>query len=191
MSPSQLNIEWLFLLIYNLLFGGDGSVSFSAFAAFLSNLWLWIIFIGYLLSIIAFFVIIYVTIRIFELRRREHEFYTTLIVPPDAPGGMHPRWTHIQELLDAGTPSVWREAIIEADIMLDDLLTEKGYVGAGVGEKLKTADESTIHTIQNAWEAHKVRNRIAHDGSAFELSETLVNRTMAHFESVFREFGVI
>jgi hypothetical protein len=36
-----------------------------------------------------------------------------------------------------------------------------------------------------------VRNQIAHEGSSFDLSETLARRTLARFESVFREFELI
>jgi hypothetical protein len=75
--------------------------------------------------------------------------------------------------------------------MLDDMLTKHGYTGDGVGEKLKSADRINFSTLEDAWEAHKVRNQIAHEGYAFNLSESLARRTIAHYESVFREFKVI
>ena len=90
-------------------------------------------------------------------------------------GGIHPRWEHIQSLLEGNTPSEWREAIIEADIMLDDVLAKRGYEGDGVGEKLKSANKESFGTLQNAWEAHKVRNLIAHQGSSFDLSESIAS----------------
>ncbi|MCR4333970.1 MAG: hypothetical protein NUV60_03100 [Patescibacteria group bacterium] len=188
----QANVEYWFRLFYDCLRGTCyGSVGLNQFYSFLSHLWLWIIVIGYLLSIIALVIIIYVMIRLFELRKREEEYYSTVIVPPEAKGGMHPRWGHIQSLLEGGSPSAWREAIVEADIMLDDVLAKRGYTGDGIGEKLKSADPDDFKTLQDAWEAHKVRNQIAHQGSAFDLSETVAQRTIAHFEAVFNEFKVI
>ena len=71
------------------------------------------------------------------------------------------------------------------------MLTRNGYVGIGVGEKLKSADKVHFNTLQDAWEAHKVRNLIAHEGSAFDLSESLARRTIARYSAVFREFKVI
>ena len=194
MPENQLNVEYWFRLLYNCLHGacyGGTSVGTAEFSAWLAHLWLWITVIGYALSVIALFVIIYSTVRLFELREREEEYYDTLIVPPEAAGGTHPRWEHIQSLLEGDSPSQWREAIIEADILLDDVLTKQGYSGDGVGEKLKAADPTHFRTLQDAWEAHKVRNQIAHQGSTFELSEMLARRTLAHFEAVFREFKVI
>ncbi len=192
MAGYQSNVEYWFRLLYECLQGACyGSIGWVSFSAWLAHLWLWIIFIGYALSIIGLFVIVYTTVRLFELRKREEEFYNTLIESPGEKGGMHPRWEHIESLLEGNSPSEWREAIIEADIMLDDVLAKRGYVGNGVGEKLKTADKKSFETLQNAWEGHKVRNLIAHQGSTFDLSETLAGRTIAHYQAVFREFKVI
>lgn len=188
----QINVEYWFRLLYNCLHGAcSGTTSGAEFSAWLTHLWTWIIIIGYALSVAALFVIVYSTMRLFELRAREEKHYGTLLVAPDAEGGTHPRWEHIQSLAEGTTQSAWREAIIEADIMLDDLLTREGYEGDGIGEKLKAADPAQFKTLQNAWEAHKVRNQIAHEGSAFALSETLAHRTLAHYEAVFRELKAI
>ena len=190
MSPFQLNVEYWYRLLYECLHGSCYG-SLSGFSALLAQLWLWIIIIGYLLSIIGLFVIVYTTMRLFQLREREEKFYNTIIPSSDVAGNTNLRWQHIQSLADGVMASEWREAIIEADIMLDDALAGQGYVGDGVGEKLKSVDPARFSTLQDAWEAHKVRNQIAHEGSAFDLSESLARRTIARYESVFREFKVI
>jgi len=192
MPATQANIEYWFRLLYECFHGSCyGSPGITGLSAWLANLWLWIIVVGYVLSVLALLVIIYSTVRIFELRKHEEEYYETLLLAPDTKTGSHPRWEHIQKLVEGESPSEWREAIIEADIMLEDLLTERGYDGAGVGEKLKAADPAHFKTLQDAWEAHKVRNQIAHQGSSFGLSEAITQRTVAHYEAVFREFRVI
>lgn len=193
MQPgNQLNTEYWFRLLYECFHGSCyGSVDATQFYAWLAHLWLWIIVVGYLLAVLALIVIVYSTVRLFELRKREEEFYSTLLVEPGAEGGTHPRFEHIQSLVSSANQNEWRTAILEADILLDDLLTKQGYVGAGVGEKLKAVDPTHFKTHKDAWEAHKVRNQIAHEGSAFDLTETLTRRTIAHYEAVFREFKVI
>ncbi len=191
MPATQVNVEYFFRLLYETIFGPRSPLDYSALLAFAANLWLWIIFIGYALSVAGLLVIVYATMRLFELRKREEHFYNTLITGPEEATDMHPRWKHIQALAEETGPSALREAIIEADIMLDDVLAKEGYEGDGVGEKLKAADPAQLKTLQDAWEAHKVRNQIAHEGSAFDLSETLARRTLAHYEAVFRELNVI
>ena len=189
MTGNQLNVEYWFRLIYDCFHGGCfGSAGFSAS---LAHVWIWITVIGYILSIIGLFVIVYATVRLFELREREEKYYSTLLPVAEKTGGVSARWQHIESLINGTRASEWREAIIEADIMLDDVLARQGYVGDGVGEKLKAVEPADLTTLQDAWEAHKVRNQIAHEGSAFNLSESLARRTIARFESVFRELKVI
>jgi len=192
MAANQLNVEYFFRLLYECLRGTCyGSVEMTQFSALLAHVWLWIVIIGYALSVIGLFVIVYATMRLFELRAREKEFYSTVIPAPGTASGANSRWQHIESLVDGTTSSQWREAIIEADIMLDDTLAKQGFVGDGVGEKLKSIEPAELHSLQEAWEAHKVRNQIAHEGSAFDLSETLARRTIAQYASVLREFKVI
>ncbi len=190
-QPTQINVEYWFRQLYEWFYGPHGAVSYAGLEATIAHIWLWIIVIGYALSVIGLFVIIYCIVKLFELRKREEEYYNTMIILPDADGGTHPRWAHIESLLDGHSPSQWREAIIEADIMLDDALAKHGYVGNGVGEKLKAIEQSGLSSLQEAWEAHKVRNQIAHAGSTFELTESLARRTIARYETVFRELKII
>ena len=70
----------------------------------------------------------------------------------------------------------------------NETLREKGYRGEGLGEMLKTA---SFKTIDLAWDAHKIRNRIAHEGSGFELTEREAKRAFTLYESVLRELKVI
>lgn len=190
MPASPFNSQHIFQVLSGMVTGSTTAASEAALHALLANVWLWIIGIGYFLSVAALFVVIYTLFRLFELREREDQFYGTLLLAPEG-ATVNRRWEHIQSLLEGGSPSQWREAIMESDIMLDDMLTEQGYTGDGVGEKLRQVEPSDFDTLSNAWEAHKVRNQIAHEGSSFALSETLVQRTMAQYESVFREFEAI
>lgn len=188
----QLNVEYWYRLLYECLWGSCyNSIEYSQLIAWLANAWVWIIIIGYALSVIGLFIIIYTTMQLFELRDRERKFYSTLLLTPEAKREIHSRWEHIEKLAGGSSPSEWKEAIIEADIMLDDVLTKQGYTGVGVGEKLKQVDQVSYPSIQDAWDAHKVRNQIAHEGSAFVLSDTLARRTIARYASVFREFKAI
>jgi hypothetical protein len=192
MQPNQANVEYFYRLLYECLRGKCGaSIDTSSFSAFLAHLWLIIIVLGYLLAVVALIMIIYALVRLFELRKKEEEFYGTVIVAPEEAGGINPRWKHIESLIATENPNDWRAAIVEADIMLDDMLTRQGYAGEGVGEKLKNVERSDFQTLEDAWEAHKVRNQIAHEGTNFDLSDVLARRTVARYENVFHEFHLI
>jgi hypothetical protein len=101
------------------------------------------------------------------------------------------KWLKVQQLIASTNESDWRQAIIEADIMLDELLTAQGYHGDSIGDKLQSVEPSDFLTLDNAWTAHKVRNRIAHDGASFQLNEREAKQTISDFEKVFTEFKMI
>jgi len=188
----QANVEYFYRLFYECIRGSCYvSMPTSGVSAWLANLWLWIIIVGYVLSIIGLFLIVYTMMRLFELREREEKFYSTVLVSGEVAGNKSQRWQHIEALIDGTTASEWREAIIEADIMLDDVLAQQGYIGDGVGDRLKSVEPANLATLQDAWEAHKVRNQIAHQGSAFDLTEALARRTIARYAAVFKELGAI
>ena len=102
--------------------------------------------------------------------------------------GQDERWTQIQYWMRSYNENDWRQAIIAADVMLDDMLTEMGYEGTSVGERLMNVDESDFHSLDQAWEAHKVRNRLAHDGAEYRLSYEEAERVIAFYKTVFSEF---
>lgn len=101
------------------------------------------------------------------------------------------RWKRVLEHVASENPSDWRIAIIEADIILDDLLNILKLPGSTMGDKLKAVEPSDFLTLDNAWEAHKARNMIAHQGSDFLLNQREVRRIISLYEAVFKEFKMI
>ncbi|MEK7639124.1 MAG: hypothetical protein AAB388_03120 [Patescibacteria group bacterium] len=87
-------------------------------------------------------------------------------------------------------PNDWRLAIIEADIILDDILKQRGYAGTSLGERLRSISPHQLASLDDAWEAHKVRNQIAHGGADFVLTKRLAEETINRYRRVFTEFGV-
>jgi hypothetical protein len=184
-----LNIEYFFRLIY------DAALHTHAtnlnIGILLSEIWLLVTSIAYVLCLVFLGVLAYTTIFMNQLKEEEHHKYDTL-EPDDAENETeHSRWKHVQSLVESPSESDWRQAIIEADIMLDDVLAASGFVGDSVGEKLKQASPQNFKTLQDAWDAHKVRNDIAHQGSAFPLTGQLAYRTIGKYRNVFEEFHLV
>jgi hypothetical protein len=114
-------------------------------------------------------------------------------VPKEEPQkrAVNPRWQSVLTRLGSLSEGDWRLAVIEADIILDEMLSRMGYHGEGIGEKLKNVEKSDFATLDLAWEAHKIRNRIAHDGPAFHLTHNEAKRVIGLFQKVFEEFYFI
>lgn len=101
------------------------------------------------------------------------------------------RWGIVVKHLNSENSGEWRLAIIEADSLLEETLRKMGYRGETFGDVLKKIDRSALVTINEAWEAHKVRNMIAHKGSSFVFSKNEARRVIALYERVFRELEII
>ena len=97
------------------------------------------------------------------------------------------KWKIIMEHIESENPNDWRLAILEADIALGEMLDKLGFRGEGIGEQLKSIDKSDFTTIDDAWEAHKIRNSIAHEGASFLITEREAKRVIGLYKKVFEE----
>jgi uncharacterized membrane protein len=145
-----------------------------------------------ILSAVFLYGIIYARIRINELGAKQHEIlhaeeikWKQLHVKPESYGKL----ALVEQHAASDNPNDWRLAIIEADIMLEELLLEHHIPGGTIGERLKHMSHSTLHSLDDAWAAHKVRNEIAHKGGDFILTKRLVNETIAKYRRVFDELS--
>ena len=101
------------------------------------------------------------------------------------------RWEQISGLANSSNESDWRRAIMEADIMLGEALEKMGYRGSTVGDRLKDANPLQMTTLDIAWQAHKVRNEIAHGGEGFHLSEWDTKSAIDFYRRVLEELQFI
>ncbi len=190
-SVNFLNVEYFFRLLYEFVTNPGGVSLQTDFLQLASQLWLLVTGLSVIITLCLLALFIHSTIRFHQTRRDEEAIYATEHPAHAEVERDHSRWEHVRELVERPHESDWRQAIIEADIMLDDLLSQLGYPGSSVGEKLKAVNPERFRSLQHAWDAHKVRNEIAHSGSAFQLTEHMAHRTIAMYEVVMREHGEI
>lgn len=101
------------------------------------------------------------------------------------------RWSKIQSLMNSHNTNDWKQAILEADIILDEMLDKMQYKGDSIGEKLKQVEKSDFITLDKAWEAHKIRNRVAHGGVDWALTRGDAEKAIDNYKEVFKEFYYI
>jgi len=155
-----------------------------------NNFFYYFKFFSVIISVFLIWCIFYLYKKIAALRAEEHNLLYPKTIAEE-PLSVNPRWDKVLSHTNSLNESDWRLAIMEADIMLSDLLENMNLPGDTIGDKLKAVEKSDFTTIDNAWEAHKVRNRIAHDGSNFQLNERETKRVIALYETVFQEFRMI
>jgi hypothetical protein len=156
------------------------------------------ILVGISFPLALFFLIgiIYCVEKLKKIRLKEEEIYDAKVEEgfETAETGdtvMAHRWQSATNHIASDNPNDWKQAIIEADIILEDLLTKMGYRGDSIGEKLKRVAKGDMKTLDEAWEAHKVRNQIAHEGSSFTLNHHEAKNVIGMYRKVFEEFYYI
>ena len=69
-----------------------------------------------------------------------------------------------------------RHAVFEADKLVDFVLKKRNYHGETFADRLRSAEKFTTPAVyNNIWQAHKVRNQIAHEDNAAISNQTLKN----------------
>ncbi|MBI2097561.1 MAG: hypothetical protein HYT46_01340 [Candidatus Vogelbacteria bacterium] len=184
-EPNYLNLEYFFNLVYRFLVG---ILPFLvALFSSLTALKVWLIALSLILAA-AIVILIY---KITNLRKEEVRGFLNLVRTDSSDKTIRDeRWAKLIKVMDSDNPSDWKQAIIEADIMLDEMVQAMNYPGENLGERLKAIEPSDFLSLQDAWEAHKTRNQIAHD-SQFVLTRREARAALDRFERVFREFNFI
>ena len=157
-----------------------------------------------LLSTFFIFIICYTFIRMFEIRKKEHEYlhhevaeyahkHAEMEKEKQEKGGnfLNKKWNVVLQYTLSDNPGDWKLAVIEADSMLEELMDQLGFKGDNLGEKLKSANQDTFKNLSSAWEVHLIRNKIAHEGSDFELSQHEAKRVVALYQQIFLDYGFI
>jgi len=147
-------------------------------------------------SMLAIAISIFSLVRMREIQNHEkkeidHEIREALAKDKERERDENPRWHYILTLVESPNESDWRVAIIESDTMLEETLHEKGLAGDTTSELLEGARTNGYSSIQSAWDAHIVRNQIAHQGSEFPLSQIEARRVIKMYQNFFEEIGVV
>ncbi len=188
-TPAYLNVEYVFSKIVNAV---------GPIWDFLTDpqMWSTLGVISALITILCIGIIIFslvrmVEIQIYDKEEIDHEIHKAMLRQNERNRNANPRWHYIQTLIESPNESDWRVAIIEADSMMEEILKEKGIAGSTVSELLEGAKESGYRSIQDAWDAHLVRNQIAHQGSDFPISQIEGRRVIKMFQNFFEELRVV
>jgi hypothetical protein len=193
MDAPLLNIEYFFYGVYDFLVNYD----WQALRERIQEYMPYVNFVSTVLSVILLIGIISLVIRIKRVSEEEAAKLSVTVVPAYAAAAHVPdtklaeKWNKILTHVDSANQNDWLLAIIEADIILGEILDKMGYRGEGIGEKLKRVEKSDFRTLDSAWEAHKVRNAIAHQGSDFVINQREAKRVISLYKDVFEEFYYI
>lgn len=100
------------------------------------------------------------------------------------------RWEEITRHINSPKEAEWKFAVIEADNLTNDILRKRDFAGETMGDILTNIQPGQLITLEELWEAHKIRNKIAHDNGYF-LRYAEAKRAVNQFEKTLKELGVL
>lgn len=147
--------------------------------------------IGFLVSLIFAILIIWIALRSREkIADKLEEVKLELNPPKPGEGKYEARWKEVQEHLTSFREAEWKFAIIEADKIMEAVLEEAGFPGETIGERMTLIEKDQLVVIDELWQAHKLRNLIAHDPH-YQVKYAEARQAIEYYEKALRELGVL
>ena len=156
LTPEAINNFFSFLYT-----GWIGSITF------------WLRLIAGILTAAGFAGIIVVSMKLGAIKRMDAERYRRSLGPAGAtvddraaaaaPDPVSAPWRGVEQKLGSMNPSDWNLAVIQADAIFDGVLKDMELPGDTFADRLKNLDTAKLASLNDVWEAHKIRNRIAHE----------------------------
>lgn len=79
--------------------------------------------------------------------------------------------------------------VMESDKLLDSALKDLGIRGSTMGQRLKNCNNPNLN-LNDAWWAHKLRNRVAHE-VGYNVSESSAVRVFKILKATLKKLGAI
>lgn len=149
--------------------------------------------LGYVLIVIFIGATIYCAIALEDIKRRSKEALKNHFIqraPSRKENPAMERWNQVTHAMTTSDEQQWRSAIIDIDIMLEEVVDAMGVEGETFGEKLKTLGNH-VPWIDAAWEVHKLRNILAHEGGRYQLNQREAYRVYKIGEGILYETGYL
>lgn len=102
---------------------------------------------------------------------------------------IHVRWHAIEERLQKGGPTNLRQAVIEADTLVDYVLKKLAVPGTTMGERMRSS-QARFSDYQGLWQAHKLRNQIVHELDREVLSFE-AKQMIGKFRTALHDLGAV
>ncbi len=118
------------------------------------------------------------------------EIKRELSPPKPGEGKYDARWKEVRNHLESLREAEWKFAVVEADKIAEAVLEEAGFPGETIGEKMTAINRDQLNSIDDLWQAHKVRNLIAHDPN-YEVKYAQVRGAIEKYEKALRELGAL
>jgi hypothetical protein len=181
----------LALIIFSVLGTLYSATATEAAVGFFTSVLNFVKLVSTVISMAAIVIVIYSFMRIQEITGEENKKLGLALSWESERNQKNIRWQRVEEYMTSLNPSDWKVAILEADNILDEITTRMGYEGSTLGERMKKIPATDFPYLEEAWEAHKIRNAVAHKGTDYGLSRSDAEHVVNIYYRVFAALGYL
>ena len=102
-------------------------------------------------------------------------------------GRFQDKWRNMQKL--CADKQTWRQAIIDADALLDDALKKRRFAGKSMGERLTKA-QRLLTNNEAVWFGHKLRTKLEADPD-IKPKESEVKQALLGIRQALKDLGAL
>lgn len=111
-------------------------------------------------------------------------------MPIESRGGMHKKWKKITDRLASGNPSQYKVAILEADMLINKVLSDMRIPGGNMMERLEFLRPEQIPDREGLKQAHLIRNKIIYEKD-FAIEKEKAAEILNIFEKFIRQLELL
>ncbi len=100
------------------------------------------------------------------------------------------KWEKIKKRLSSHNEANWKLAIIEAEEIVEEVLSKMGYKGDGIREKLKGVDPATIPQLPNLISGYDIFINIIADKN-YQIKQEDAIKIVSNFEEFLKSVEMI
>lgn len=100
------------------------------------------------------------------------------------------KWDAVIKKVESRGAAGYGMAIIEADILTEEIMGRMGFVGKNLAERLRSLAPGELESANDLWGAHKLRNKIAHEPE-FQPSKEETLEALETYKKALEELGAI
>lgn len=95
------------------------------------------------------------------------------------------RWKAIKKRIESGIEYEYKLAVMEAEELFNNVLTDKGFPGKTFDERIREVEKAQLPNLEEILEAHKIRNMVAYDPN-YKITRDEAQKVLTVFEKGIR-----
>ena len=150
----------------------------------------WLMLIGVVISALFLWGIFYSISGSGWLPKRIEEYMDLFLIGDVGKKRQLRAWRKILKAAQSSNPTLWKQAVLQSDQVMDEIIKMAGHRGKTVVERFAQLPREALSNYDDLIAAHKVRDRVRQEAD-FALTQDETAQVLRVYEKSFKELGLL